>query len=104
MKTSYLHPAEHAQETQGGPLLWTAEKGRRKGTGSEAGLESKSPDTQVKEQHLSVASFKNEVEKILEACGQQTVITYMYLSSLLNRGRRMKKRGSRASAISSNSR
>lgn len=84
------------------PLSGWLRKGRRKGKGSKAGLESMSPDTQVKEQHLSVASFKNEVEKILEACGQQTVNMYIYLSSLLNRGKRMKKRGSRASAISSN--
>lgn len=39
------------------PLLGTAEKGRRKGKESEAGLVSMSPDTQVKEQHTYVASF-----------------------------------------------
>lgn len=34
-----------------------AEKGRKKGKGSEAGLGSRSPDTQVKEQRLSVVSL-----------------------------------------------
>lgn len=63
------------------PLLGTVEKGRRKGKGSEAGQESMSPDTQVKEQHLSVASFlKNAAEKILKICGQQTVKTCFCLA------------------------
>lgn len=39
------------------PLLGTTEKGRRKGKESEAGLVSMSPDTQVKEQQVSVTSF-----------------------------------------------
>jgi len=39
------------------PLLGTIEKGRRKGKESEAGLVSMSPDTQVKEQQISVTSF-----------------------------------------------
>lgn len=34
-----------------------AERGRRKSKGIVAGLEGKSPDTQVKEQCLSIASF-----------------------------------------------
>lgn len=57
------------------PLLGTIEKGRRKGKESEAGLVSVSPDTQVKEQQICYFFLKNEVEKILQICGQQTVKT-----------------------------
>lgn len=62
---------------------------------------SMSPTTEVKEQDVSIISFflKNQVEKILEICEQQTLKTCF---CLLTRERRMKKRGSWASAISLN--
>lgn len=77
-------------------------KAGRKGKGSQAGRGSGSPDTQVKGQRLSVASLlKTKQSKHWRLVDNSQDI---FVSSLLKRERRMKKRGSRASAISSNSR
>lgn len=90
----------HRRDNEANPrLLWTAEEGRRKDKGVKLSM---SPDTQVKEQHVSVTSFfKMKWKKYWRFVNNSQ---YIFLSSLLIRERRMKKRGSRASAISLNSR
>lgn len=44
------------------------------------------PDTQVKEQQVCYFFLKNDVEKILEICGQQTVKTHFCLGCRLGKG------------------